>query len=139
MEPGILGRLVDMGWTRSSLAFFHGMPEEEVTSLLPGIAEDWTQEEFLWLQREAKRQRTKLDLEDHVFLQHQKLLYKDQAYIDKQLDKTAAGTQRSAWCWLGRVSLCRGSRGRLELIVFLGFNLPLSFGKMLKNENGIVG
>ena len=59
--------------------------------MLPGIAEDWTEDEYKWLQREAKRQRTKLDLEDHVFLQHQRLLYKDQGYIDKQLDKTAAG------------------------------------------------
>ena len=91
MEPSILGRLGDMGWTRSSLAFFHEIPEAEVVSLLPGIAEDWSKEEFMWLQREAKRQRVKLDLEDHVFLQHQKLLYKDQAYIEKQLDNTAAG------------------------------------------------
>ena len=66
MEPGCLGRLLDMGWARENLAFFEGMPEDEVRGLLPGVADDWTAEEHGWLQREAKRQRLKLDIEDHM-------------------------------------------------------------------------
>ena len=94
MEPGCLGQLMDLGWSRSSLAFFHDMPAGEVRGLLPLVAEAWTEQEFAWLQKEAKRQRLKLDLEDHLFLQHQRLLYKDQALINKKIDETSFGEAR---------------------------------------------
>ena len=81
-------------WSRSSLAFFHEMPPEEVRGLLLLVAEAWTEQEFAWLQKEAKRQRLKLDLEDHLFLQHQRLLYKDRALINKKIDETSFGEAR---------------------------------------------
>ena len=45
---------MDLGWSRSSLAFFHEMPAEEVRGLLPMVAEAWSEQEFAWLQKEAK-------------------------------------------------------------------------------------
>ena len=95
VQPWNLGRLLDMGWSRENLAFCEGMPVQEVQGLLPGIAGEWTAEEHGWLQKEAKRQRIKLDLEDHMFLQHQRLLYKDQAWLKKDRgDSHRAGFER---------------------------------------------
>ena len=50
----------------------------------------------------------KLDLEDHLFLQHQKLLYKDQALINK--NETSFGEARiGTSLMLARRTLPRGS------------------------------
>lgn len=91
-DPGAwLKRLQDLGWQRSTLAFFDAMPRAEVLEMLPGVAEDWTEEQHDWLLREAKRQRVKLDVEDHTFLQHQRLLFRDQSYIDRMIEGTPYG------------------------------------------------
>ena len=56
-DPGAwLKRLQDLGWQRSTLAFFDAMPRAEVLEMLPGVAEDWTEEQHDWLLRDAKRQ-----------------------------------------------------------------------------------
>lgn len=91
-DPGaLLKRLLDMGWQRGTLAFFHEMPREEVLEMLPGIAEGCGEDEHGWLMREAKRQKIKMDVEDHTFLQHQRLLFKDQSFIDRKIEGTAFG------------------------------------------------
>ena len=84
-------RLLDLGWQRQTLAFFDEMPKDEVIGLLPGIAEHWTEEEHKTLLREAKRQRIKMDLEDHTFLLHQRLLFKDRSFVDRKLEGTHFG------------------------------------------------
>ena len=91
-DPSVcLKRLLDMGWQRSTLAFFDAMPRDEVVGLLPGIADEWGDDEHAWLLREAKRQKVKLDIEDHTFLQHQRLLFRDQSYIDRKIEGTPYG------------------------------------------------
>lgn len=70
-----------LGWDDGSLAFFDGLPVEEVKALLPDLSSDWGEEEFSSLFREAKRQRRKLDLDDHSFFQFQHLLHRDRKLI----------------------------------------------------------
>ena len=88
---GVVGILLSRGWEPQSLAFFDGMPKREVRGLLPGMAERWKEEDYTELYREAKRQRRRLDLEDNVFLTHQRLLFRDKRYVDRQLAKTPQG------------------------------------------------
>ena len=92
MPPtGVVGTLLGKGWEAQSLAFFDGMPKREVWGLLPGLADRWKEEDYTELYREAKRQRRRLDLEDNVFLTHQRLLFRDKRYVDRQLAKTPQG------------------------------------------------
>ena len=87
----VWGVLLERGWDPQSLAFFDGMPKREVRGLLPGLADRWHDEDYSELYREAKRQRRRLDLEDGIFLSHQRLLFKDKKFVDRQLAKTPAG------------------------------------------------
>ena len=84
---GVVGALLERGWEAPSLAFFDAMPRREIRDLLPGMADGWREEDYTELYREAKRQRRRLDLEDHVFLTHQRLLFRDKSYIDRQMLK----------------------------------------------------
>ena len=88
---GVVGTLLGKGWEAQSLAFFDSMPKREVRGLLPGLADRWKEEDYTELYREAKRQRRRLDLEDNVFLTHQRLLFRDKRYVDRQLAKTPQG------------------------------------------------
>lgn len=61
------------------------MPRLEIMELLPVGSAGWGDADFEELRHVAKRQRRKLDLEDNNFLVHQKLLYKDKAFIDRRI------------------------------------------------------
>lgn len=78
-----MARLLKEGWQRSTFAFFDEMPRDEIVYILPGISE-----------REAKRQKIRLDLDDTLFLQHQALLFRDRAFVDRKLDDTPLGQAR---------------------------------------------
>lgn len=84
---GVVGGLIEKGWDPRNLAFFDGMPKREVKGILAGLADRWQESDFIELYREAKRQRRRLDLEDNVFLTHQRLLFRDKSIVDRQLAK----------------------------------------------------
>lgn len=94
MEPEPVARLLKEGWARPTRAFFDDMPRHEIDELLPGITESWDDNDYLTLKREAKRQKLRMDLDDNLFLQHQALLFKDKAFIERKLDDTPLGLAR---------------------------------------------
>ena len=105
---GSVGQLVSMGWRRETLAFFHAMPIGEIQEMLPLAAKDWVEEDYLVLLREAKRQRRWMDVEDNLFYQHQRLLYKDTSVIDARIaELPTAVAEAGATLALARKALPR--------------------------------
>lgn len=82
---GCVGQLVAQGWQRESLAFFHDMPRDEIREMLPVATQDWKEDDYQDLLREAKRQRRWMDVEDNQFYLHQRLLFKDTSIVDAKL------------------------------------------------------
>ena len=141
-EPAGVARLLKEGWQRSTLAFFNDMPKDEIAELLPAIVDGWTDEDYMMLKREAKRQKRRLDLDDNLFLQHQALLFRDRSFIDRKLEDTPLGQARMGAeievvrGTLPRVGWRSGMHRRLtRRWLTRSFALP-SLGKLKREETG---
>ena len=108
-EPAGIARLLKEGWQRPTLAFCNDMPKHEIADLLPGIVDGWTDEDYMMLKREAKRQKRRLDLDDNLFLQHQALLFRDRSFIDRKLEDTPLGQARMG----AEIEVVRGTLPRV--------------------------
>ena len=68
-KGGSVEELKKLGWG-AALAFFDGLPMEEVKKRLEATCESWGLEEFEELRQEAKKQKVALDREENLVMQN---------------------------------------------------------------------
>ena len=79
-KGGSVEELKKLGWG-AALAFFDGLPMEEVKKRLGATCESWGLEEFEELRQEAKRQKVALDREENLVMQNPSSGLKDVTWV----------------------------------------------------------